>query len=315
LDGLRVTLASLGGAFHVTDITSPNKPAAFYGIPEGRYQFSAYRPYGLDSIATATVDIVKGKTLPLTVTADALPYLNLDSSSFSDGLAPGWKLMPLPPEDAAQAENDDSPASPDYPDAYIDPTFGVEWDANVDVPGDIGAGDPSDPTRPVQDDSVFWYRLTFDLPSEWSPYLADRGATLGGYVFEKADRAFINGHLAGRTASGAVRRYAIPGSWLVPGGPNVLAIQGRQTFGSAGIVSGDVILSVAPKTPPAPLRGDVNGDGRIGVDDVTLALRIAVGLETPSTAQVAAGDLLRHGRIDIQDTNLLLGAVVGTTAL
>ncbi|MGQ9523494.1 MAG: sugar-binding protein [Armatimonadota bacterium] len=69
--------------------------------------------------------------------------------------------------------------------------------------------------------------------------------------------------------------------------------------------------------PPAPkaVLGDMNGDGKVGIPDVTLALQMAVGKITPSAAQLAAGDLNKNGKIEITEVIKILRAAVGMEAL
>ena len=71
--------------------------------------------------------------------------------------------------------------------------------------------------------------------------------------------------------------------------------------------------------PPAPLLGDLNGDGKVNVSDATLALQIAVALITPSAAQVKAGDVAPagkpDGKITVSDATRILRAAVGLEKL
>ncbi|MGQ9526125.1 MAG: dockerin type I repeat-containing protein, partial [Armatimonadota bacterium] len=73
--------------------------------------------------------------------------------------------------------------------------------------------------------------------------------------------------------------------------------------------------AVSPPTPELK-AGDIDGDGRLAVTDVTLALRIAVGLKADATpAQIKAGDVAPKGapdgKITIADVTRLLRRVVG----
>jgi hypothetical protein len=61
----------------------------------------------------------------------------------------------------------------------------------------------------------------------------------------------------------------------------------------------------------APTLGDLNGDGKVNVQDATLSLRIAVGSVTPTDAQKAAGDVNHDGKWNVQDTTLILRFAVG----
>ncbi|MGQ9698767.1 MAG: dockerin type I domain-containing protein, partial [Armatimonadota bacterium] len=70
-----------------------------------------------------------------------------------------------------------------------------------------------------------------------------------------------------------------------------------------------------PGEPPAPpvtiVYGDLNGDGKVGIPDVTIALRIAVGAQTGTPDQVKAGDLNANGRIEIAEVTKILRFAVG----
>jgi hypothetical protein len=57
--------------------------------------------------------------------------------------------------------------------------------------------------------------------------------------------------------------------------------------------------------------GDLNGDGKINVQDATLSLRIAVGLLTPSDAQKTLGDMNGDGNLNVQDATTVLRKAVG----
>jgi hypothetical protein len=60
-----------------------------------------------------------------------------------------------------------------------------------------------------------------------------------------------------------------------------------------------------------PTLGDLNGDGKVNVQDATLSLRIAVGSVTPTDAQKTAGDVNHDGKWNVQDTTLILRFAVG----
>ncbi|MGQ9525669.1 MAG: dockerin type I repeat-containing protein [Armatimonadota bacterium] len=58
----------------------------------------------------------------------------------------------------------------------------------------------------------------------------------------------------------------------------------------------EAMTATLPPPPPAVLPGDVNGDGKVGIPDATLALQIAVGiLKAPSPAQLASADINKTG--------------------
>jgi hypothetical protein len=70
------------------------------------------------------------------------------------------------------------------------------------------------------------------------------------------------------------------------------------------------VVAEAPGVPGIKL-GDLNGDGKVNVQDATLSLRIAVGVVTPTDAQKAAGDVNHDGKRNVQDTTLILRFAVG----
>jgi hypothetical protein len=63
--------------------------------------------------------------------------------------------------------------------------------------------------------------------------------------------------------------------------------------------------------PPPGTLGDLNGDGKVNVQDATTSLRIAVGSIIPTDAQKAAGDVNHDGKWNVQDTTLILRFAVG----
>ncbi len=68
-------------------------------------------------------------------------------------------------------------------------------------------------------------------------------------------------------------------------------------------------------TPPVGKKGDVNGDGRVNIQDVTAALQMAVGLQKPNAAALVAGDFNGDGKIDVAEAVHLLRASVGLDTL
>lgn len=58
-----------------------------------------------------------------------------------------------------------------------------------------------------------------------------------------------------------------------------------------------------------------NGDGKVGIPDATIGLRIAVGLQQATADQLAASDLNGNGRIEIAEVTQILRAAVGLATL
>lgn len=100
----------------------------------------------------------------------------------------------------------------------------------------------------------------------------------------------------------------------IPGGTFLLA-------GDQGVWQ----VSIRGVQPPPPeeevLWGDISGDGKINIADATLALRIAVGLVSPTEKQIQAGDVapkpgtggraFGDGMIRINDVVRILRRIVG----
>jgi hypothetical protein len=71
----------------------------------------------------------------------------------------------------------------------------------------------------------------------------------------------------------------------------------------------DGTLTVNDSTPPPPdLCGDFNADGKLNIQDATLALRMSVGIITPTDAQTTAAC---GNPINVAFTTRILRAVVG----
>lgn len=116
--------------------------------------------------------------------------------------------------------------------------------------------------------------------------------------------------------------------WVAPpaGTGNVVFYVAGNAANGNGSNSGDYIYTtraiVQEASPIVP--GDLNGDGQLAVSDAVLALRIAVGLATPTPQQIEAGDVAPKpgtgskagapygdGRITIADVVRILRKVVG----
>jgi hypothetical protein len=95
--------------------------------------------------------------------------------------------------------------------------------------------------------------------------------------------------------------------------------------------TGDYIYSTSAQSAegsdiPAVTYGDLNGDGKVNIQDATLALRMAVGLTPPTDSQTQAGDVapvpgsgpragqpFGDGKIDIADATRILRYAIGLT--
>ena len=65
-------------------------------------------------------------------------------------------------------------------------------------------------------------------------------------------------------------------------------------------------------TGSGTLRGDVNGDGRVNVSDVTALINMILGL-TPMDA--TRGDVNGDGRVNVSDVSELINIIMGITAM
>jgi hypothetical protein len=80
---------------------------------------------------------------------------------------------------------------------------------------------------------------------------------------------------------------------------------GHETV--AKVTSGT--LTVKATAPPSGAKGDVNGDGKVSVGDVVLALRAVAGLAQLSAQQSVAADVNGDGKLSVGDVVLLLRVV------
>lgn len=74
------------------------------------------------------------------------------------------------------------------------------------------------------------------------------------------------------------------------------------------------VLPTAPVTPTV-VKGDLSGDGKLAINDVSIALQIAVGLKTATADQLKAGDLNGDGKLTINEVTQILRAAVGLASL
>lgn len=167
----------------------------------------------------------------------------LGISLFASGSSPADEIM-LSGKHAFTA-GDDNPA-------FADPNYDDGAWERIKVPSSLrSAGiDP----RP----DVFWYRIRFQLPADWS---ANAPAIRLGIV-ERADEAYLNGVLIGGEGQVGPREsdwhdyppilprlYPFDPDLLVPGGENVLAIRGAREpyIDDGGIIVGPVTLTTMPE--------------------------------------------------------------------
>jgi RHS repeat-associated protein len=94
-----------------------------------------------------------------------------------------------------------------------------------------------------------------------------------------------------------------------PAGTRVTNAAGIVFDTNAAINTNEVWNTLQPLTS-AP-TGDVNGDGRLSIADVVMALKATAGLIQLTPAQLNAADINRNGRMDISDVVTLLKKVAG----
>jgi len=66
--------------------------------------------------------------------------------------------------------------------------------------------------------------------------------------------------------------------------------------------------------PPVCVKGDVNNNGSVGVDDAILILRITAGLLEPTQQQLCAADVNSSGKVGAEDAIIILRKAAGLGA-
>ena len=105
-------------------------------------------------------------------------------------------------------------------------------------------------------DGYAWYRVRFKIkePNKNTTYFVRVG------IIDDCDMTYINGHMVGfngsfppnyTTAYQNQRHYMIPGEYLNPDGPNLLAVRVYDDIGNGGIVWGDIgVYELVPEIKP-----------------------------------------------------------------
>jgi hypothetical protein len=109
-------------------------------------------------------------------------------------------------------------------------------------------------------------------------------------------------------------------SWNTAGVSNGSYALSARAYDSAGNVSNSSSVSVVVNNSSSlNVKGDINIDGKTDIADALLALRMAVGLVTPTTDTMLRGDVAPvnaiDGKITIQDVMTILSAASGRIAL
>jgi alpha-tubulin suppressor-like RCC1 family protein len=137
--------------------------------------------------------------------------------------------------------------------------------------------------------------ITFVAPSQTG------GSPITGYT--------VTANPGNITATGMNSPITITG--LSNGTAYTFSVTAQNSAGSSPAAVSDAMTPVA--------NGDINGDGVFDLRDAMLALRVATGLQAPTTAMLAAGDVaplvnnVPHpdGKIDVGDVVVLLRKAVG----
>ncbi len=92
-----------------------------------------------------------------------------------------------------------------------------------------------------------------------------------------------------------------------------LVSQTRIADGRAMAIHGAVTMdsNTVSRVSPSNLLGDLNGDGRVSVEDSTLVLQFVVGLKIPSALQMKVGDMNGDGTVTLRDAIMILQNAVG----
>lgn len=315
-DELTVKVTSLGGAYSEETMTEEGR-AVFRWLPEGEYLVDISRSAALDPSLPHKIRVLKATFNDFPLTIPVTPYWDLRSEMLDLAKVSGWRFMSIRAAQSTQAATDNNPARIDYPDTGEDAVYGEDWFWDVQTPANLGQG--SDPMMPIQNNSYFWYRIHLFIPESWRTSTPGRNLLLSQFRVDDSDWTYFNGTLIGSTnnQAGKVRSYTIPKELVKWGENNVLAIKGYQGIGDAGIMGeGMFTLSMKPLSAPfIPRKGDLNGDDLVDVQDVTLALRIAVSLITAEPIHLAGGDIDGTGEIEVSDAVAILKYIVGLGTL
>lgn len=91
-------------------------------------------------------------------------------------------------------------------------------------------------------------------------------------------------------------------TWTLPG-TYVVAVQATDSTGAQATAQAEIRIF--------PPKGDVNGDGRIDLVDLRLAFQAALGIIVLSSEEQYRADLNDDGIVDMEDVTLLCGMILG----
>ncbi|HEY3284725.1 MAG TPA: carboxypeptidase regulatory-like domain-containing protein, partial [Armatimonadota bacterium] len=293
ISGLGVTAfcgTTLWGPQQGLAVTNTDGVYRISGLAAGSYSITRSSRPDLDPVDGETVSKsgATGETVTANFTVGVRPSLSLASTD-------GAKWLAIGPSDVGNV-------NPAKLTGYSETSM-----TEVSVPSDLvvpGIG---------PENSLFWYRVHVKLPASFAAYKT-HDLTLTGFNVDDADVTYFNGQKIGSTGTlptdpadpdntgytgnaGAIRSYTVPASIVSWDGDNVIAINGFNRTGNSGITTTAPTLLVAPGAPVTATKGDLNGDGKVGITDVVLALRIVAGIITATPDQLAGGDLNGNGAI------------------
>jgi len=335
--GALITLTSGGKTWNTN-----TDGAGGYGIlvPPGTYEVMASGPNGDNAFnaatstkATGTVEADKVASLNFTI---SLPKLNnplnatmdLQAPALADAKLSGWALLHMTADESLQFGGPNSP-DPAFLAAACDPNLSTtgkstivpneEWLQDWDlVPGDAGGPGRNGDPNGIPDNSYWLEALHLKVTGDVA-----KGTQFRITDFNMDDwfiQACVNGVLVGGNRDGiwsSNRAYWIPpGVLKTDGSDNLIVHVGQEGGGGAGHnqpFTGPTLVAYGPDTGGpscSEVNGDLNGDGKVNVQDATLSLNIAVSVTTPNDCQKTAGDYNQDGKLNIQDTTLILNKAV-----
>ena len=72
----------------------------------------------------------------------------------------------------------------------------------------------------------------------------------------------------------------------------------------------DAQLPTQEPEPPKPMKGDLNSDAMVTLEDAQLALKLALHINSPKEEQIKAGDVNQDGTIGLEDAQQVLKAAL-----
>jgi hypothetical protein len=295
------------------------------------------------SEAFGTVAVAKDEIVSrdLRLRSASVGVMSLRSADLKAAGVPGWSfLQTSTSEFELFATTDDSGntipdpdvmaqwCKEDYPitgESVILPgdTWLTDWDR---VPGNAGAENKYDPQPGEIGWDAHWIQaLKFNIPAALSEATAFRlrdfnvedlllMACLNGQKIAEVD-VLLNLIWGDYTWNLSIPRELMK----TDGSANNLVLVGYDDLQSGGMTNtaagGPLITALLPANAVPLKKGDLNGNGKVDVQDATLSLRLTVGLMSPTEDQKASGDVNGDGKLDLQDTIAILKAAASGSAL